>query len=200
MPETQSDRPNPEILRIVSAARDVWISRLIDPSRSNSLLFYRDLKIGTLDLTAHTEGFPRLLRGEVLTVESLAVEGRQARAEGDESTSEAREKMRKALVAIQRKALGNLEEKGIETLHLALGMASWAASDGGRPYEAPILLFPAKIEARGRGGEELRLSLVGDPRLNPVLIHVLEESFKVHIEPSSVLNECGGKTRQASGA
>ena len=101
--------------------------------------------------------------------------------------------MRKALVAIQRKALGNLEEKGIETLHLALGMATWAASDGGRPYEAPVLLFPAKIEARGRRGEELRLSLAGDPRINPVLIHVLEESFKIHIEPSSVLNECGGE-------
>jgi hypothetical protein len=190
MSETQSEHTNSEILRIVSAARDLWVSRLIDPSRSNSLLFYRDLKIGTWDLSAHTEGLRRLLRGEVLTVESLTIEETAGRVE---STADARERMRKALVAIQRKALGNLEEKGIETLHLALGMAKWAASDGGRPYQAPILLFPAKIEARGRGGEELRLSLVGEPRINPVLVHVMEESFKIHIDPSSVLNECGGE-------
>ena len=81
MSESQSEHTNSEILRIVSAARDVWVSRLIDPSRSNSLLFYRDLKIGTLDLSAYTESLRRLLRGEELTVESLAVEDHQGTAE-----------------------------------------------------------------------------------------------------------------------
>lgn len=191
MPETQSEQPNPEILRIVSAARDLWVSRLIDPSRSNSLLFYRDLKIGTLDLSAHTEALRRLMRGDVLSVEALATEVDHARVGDTESSSEFRHKMRQALVAIQRKALGNLEEKGIETLHLAFGLATWPAPDGGRPYDSPVLLFPAKIEARGRGGDELRLSFAGDPQINPVLLHVLEESFKIHIESSSVLNQCG---------
>jgi hypothetical protein len=39
------------------------------------------------------------------------------------------EKVRTTLVALQRKALSNLEEKGIETLHLALGMATAANPD-----------------------------------------------------------------------
>jgi hypothetical protein len=71
MPEPQSIDLNPEIRRIVDAARGVWTRRLIDRSRANSLLFYRDLKVGTLDLSAETEAVERLLAGNALTVESL---------------------------------------------------------------------------------------------------------------------------------
>ena len=69
---------NPEIRRIVDAACGVWTRRLIDHSRANSLLFYRDLKVGTLDLTAQKEAVGRLLAGDKLTVESLASAGRYA--------------------------------------------------------------------------------------------------------------------------
>lgn len=51
MPASESDNSDPEIRRIVDAARGVWMRRLIDQSRANSLLFYRDLKVGTLDLS-----------------------------------------------------------------------------------------------------------------------------------------------------
>jgi hypothetical protein len=36
----------------VDKAREVWIKKLIDLSRRNNLLFYRDLQTGTLDLSA----------------------------------------------------------------------------------------------------------------------------------------------------
>src|SRR5262249_24630310 len=141
MPEDQSERLDPEIRRVVDAARGVWMRRLIDHSRANSLLFYRDLKVGTLDLSAEGEAVDRLLAGHMLTVESLVSAGEHeespdpvARAQAE---AERRQKVRTALIALQRKALGNLEEKGIETLHLAMGMATWPASDGGRPYDAP---------------------------------------------------------------
>jgi very-short-patch-repair endonuclease len=191
MSDAESEQLNPEILRVVNAVRDVWISRLIDPSRSNSLLFYRDLKLGTLDLSSHTEAVGRLLRNEMLSVESLVSETQQATERSEESKSELQGNVRKALTAIQRKALGNREEKGIETLHLALGLATWPATDGGRPYDAPVLLFPAKIESRGRAGDEVRLSLTGEPQVNPVLIHMLEESFNIRIETAVIIKECG---------
>lgn len=72
MPEPQSTELNPEIRHIVDVARAVWIRRLIDHSRANSLLFYRDLKVGTLDLTVETDAVDRLLAGDKLPVESLA--------------------------------------------------------------------------------------------------------------------------------
>ena len=76
MPEPQPKDANPEIRRIVDAALGVWIRRLIDQSRANSLLFYRDLKIGTLDLSAEIEAVRRLLAGDALAVESLVSAGR----------------------------------------------------------------------------------------------------------------------------
>ena len=47
----------------------------------------------------------------------------------------------KSLQDISRRALENLEEKGLSTLFLTFGMATWPATDGGRPSEAPVLLF-----------------------------------------------------------
>ncbi len=142
-------------------------------------------------MSSYIEALGRLLRGEVLNVGSFMTEGHNGRDGNEESGREAQQKLRKALIAIQRKALGNREEKGIETLHLAVGLATWPASDGERAYDAPVLLFPAHIESRGRAGDELQLSLAGDPQINPVLIHVLEENFKIHIEAAFVLKDCG---------
>lgn len=197
MSEPQSIDLNPEIRHIVDAARGVWTRRLIDHSRANSLLFYRDLKVGTLDLTAETEAVGRLLAGDKLTVESLVSAGRYSESPDPvvrtRAEAEARQKVRSALVALQRKALSNLEEKGIETLHLAMGMATWPASDGGRPYDAPVLLLPARIEARGRAGDDLRLAVAGEPQVNPVLLYVLEENYAIRINASAVLSECGGE-------
>ena len=197
MAESQAEHLDPEIRRIVDAARGVWIRRLIDQSRANSLLFYRDLKVGTFDLTGEREVVARLLGGEALAVESLTSGGRHAdsldpvvRARAE---AEPRQKARHALVAIHRKALGNLEEKGIETLHLAMGMATWPAADGGRPYDAPVLLLPARIEMRGRAGDDMRLVVAGEPQLNPVLQYVLEENHGLRINGVTALSECGGE-------
>lgn len=189
MAETQSEHIDPEIRHIVDAARNVWVRRLIDQSRSNSLLFYRELKFGTLDLTAQTDLVARLLRGDALNLDSF-IPRPESSVDKERPESNAQRKMRRALISIQRKALSNLEEKGIETLYLAMGMATWPASDGGRPYAAPVLLLPARIEARGRAGDDLRFSVAGEPQINPVLLHVLEESYSVRINASSMLNEC----------
>ena len=42
---------SPERQAKVDTARRAWISRLVDTSRRNNLLFYRETKNGTLDLT-----------------------------------------------------------------------------------------------------------------------------------------------------
>jgi hypothetical protein len=50
---------------IVDRARQLWIKRLIDLSRRNNLLYFRDLKTGTLDIsTADPDRMVELLSGE----------------------------------------------------------------------------------------------------------------------------------------
>jgi len=163
----------------VNRAREAWIRRLIDLSRRNNLLYFRDLKTGTLDLSdSNREGWIALLRGEGVALDRLL-------PDGDEAHIAAR------VQEIRRRALGNLEEKGLETLFLALGIATWPAVDGGRPAESAVLLAPVTIERRGREGRELALRRTGEVQANPVLLHVLEIEHGLLVSAESLLEAAG---------
>jgi hypothetical protein len=150
----------PEARRaIVEAARQIWIRKLIDLSRRNSLLYYRPLKSGTLEFSsAPAEHFRELLGGKSVPARRL-----QPNLE-DEALS-------KLLRDISPRALENLEEKGLSTLFVIFGMATWPATDGGRPAEAPVLLLPVALFAScRRASEGCRRVEEGDR--TPWLFHV----------------------------
>ena len=176
----------------VAKAREAWIRRLIDQSRNNSLLFYKPLKVSTLDLSAMPSILEDLLAGKavdldaIVSAASLSGQGEQT-IDRHRTLEEKRETIRHSLVAIQRKAKDNQEEKGLETLFLGLGQATWPADDGGRPYDAPILLFPARVFDRSQLQRDLRIQLHGDPQPNLVLIHVLNQYAEVELDPEGIL-------------
>lgn len=155
--------------RLVAAAREQWVRQLIDNSRNNTLLFYRELKVGTLDLTDWRPAVDDLLRWKAVGQEALLPPGDNApamrgHARSEKGSDAERQRLLHRLTAIQRKAREDEEEKGLETLVLALGSASWPAGDGGRAYDAPVLLVPVRIRSRGRTGEDLRLEPCGEPK------------------------------------
>ena len=178
---------------VVARAREVWIRRLIDQSRNNSLLFYRPLKVSTLDLTASPTIVGDLLAGNAIDLTDIVAAIRAVGSEGEatlnpqRASADLRERIRHSLVAIQRKAKDNQEEKGLETLFLALGQATWPAEDGGRPYDAPILLYPARVFDRGQLQQDLRIQLHGDPQPNLVLVHVLNQYPEVGLDPEDII-------------
>jgi very-short-patch-repair endonuclease len=160
----------------VEKARQAWIKKLIDLSRRNNLLYYRPLKWGTLSLSPDSgERWAALLRGETVSVKNLVKDI------PDE------ELIFKAL-GISRRAQTNQEEKGLATMFVALGMASWKASDGGRDPEAPVLLLPVRLEMKGHAGTSLSLHRVGPVQANLVLLHILESEFGVSIPSEKVLS------------
>ncbi|MCS6775374.1 MAG: AAA domain-containing protein [Chloroherpetonaceae bacterium] len=187
MPEHDVVGVDPAVKRLVDAARDVWIRRLVDYSRSNPLLFYRDLKTGTLDLSRRRDTVQRLLTGRKVAVDALVAPRRSGVSGGalEEPDRELAD-VRHRLVAIRRKAVSNMEEKGLETLYLAVGMAQWPAVDGGRDYQAPVLLLPARIETRGRAGGDMQLSLTEERQLNPVLLYALEDNYGIVLREEEV--------------
>ncbi len=161
----------------VERARQAWIKRLIDISRRNNLLFYRPLKWGTLNLSlGDGERWLALLRGESVSLTSLV---------GD---SEKEDLVLKGL-AIWRRAQANQEEKGLATLFVALGMASWKVSDGGRDAEAPVLLLPVSIQMKGHAGASFSVQIAGPVQVNLVLLHLLATEFGISISPDSVLSQ-----------
>ena len=146
---------------LVAHARTEWIDRLIDPSRNNNLLYFRPLKLATIDLSdADPESVERLLGEEAVPLERLVSEERLVR-----TAAQAKE--------IRKRSIANLEDRGLDTLYAAYGMASWPASDDGRPPEAPVLLLPIEVELRGREGRQVSLRRRGDVQVNLVLLHFL---------------------------
>ncbi len=79
---------------------------------------------------------------------------------------------RRRFAAIHKTSLTNLEEKGIETLFVAIGLATWKVGSG-NPPNAPVVLLPLDAEATGAAARDFRIQIVGDALLNPVLAHIL---------------------------
>ena len=167
-------------------ARESWIAKLIDLSRRNNLLFYRDLQTGTLDLSkAPDEQVHALLQSGAEGATGVTLRKLVANQE-EELRAAAR------LREITDRALANLEEKGLETLFLSLGLASWPSEDGGRPVESPILLMPLSATPSGREGRSWSLKRNGDFKLNEVLLHALDAQHGVKLDAERLLPEVQG--------
>ena len=171
VPEGNSD-PR---LAAVRASAESWINKLIDLSRRNNLLFFRDLKTGTLDLSgAPPEVLDDLFSGRSVRISQLLGSGDGTRASAQ-------------LRSIWDRAVLNREEKGLETLFMARGMATWRPADGGRPPEAPLVLLPLSMQFEARGTADVVLSRAGDLQVNPVLCHALRQEFGVVLDPEELL-------------
>jgi very-short-patch-repair endonuclease len=157
---------------LIQSALDNWKSRLIDTSRRNVLLYYRRSKT-MLPITVGPEVLRRLIDGRSVLLREL-IPG-------------------EALVAsdfkeMRRKARENSEEKGLSTLYLAYGSASWPVGDGGRATDSPIVLLPVEFADKGQDPGSSQMSLAGDPIVNPVLLHVLKSEFGFVLQEDSAAN------------
>jgi very-short-patch-repair endonuclease len=161
--------------QLVEKAQQSWIKKLIDLSRRNNLLYYRPLKTGTLDLPAvGSAPMTELLSGTSVAVSKLFP------GDGGETFAG-------KVTQIARRALANREEKGLETLFIAVGMATWVADDGGRDPEAPVLLVPVSLTSKGYSGQSFQIARSGDLQVNPVLLHVLETQFGIALHSEDLI-------------
>ena len=164
----------------VENARQSWIKKLIDLSRRNNLLYYRPLKNGTLNLSlADKERWAALLHGDSVPAKNFV----------ESSTGE---ELRLKLLEIWRRAQANLEEKGLATMFVSLGMASWKANDDGRDSDAPVLLLPVALDLKGQAGNSFSLHRTGTVQVNLVLLHVLENEFRVSLAADEAISRVLG--------
>lgn len=155
----------------IEAVLAQWTGRLIDLSRRNNLLYFRDLRTGTLDLlTADDDARSRLLAGERVRASALF------------PAEETLRQARKSLTELQRKIRLLAEERGIDTGFVAHGMASWPAPQGNRGVVAtrsPIILRPLTITTKGTNAADFELQLSETAELNPVLAYALDRQVGV---------------------
>jgi very-short-patch-repair endonuclease len=159
----------------VREAVDTWSGQLIDLGGRNQLLYYRDLRVGTLDLSdADSDAVDALMDGRTVALSKLF--------EPEVLT----DRLKRAR-AIRNKAREGLEERGIATCFIAIGIATWTNTGGTATPAAPVLLREASISAVGVAEEDFQIELTGETDVNPTLLHLLAEQFTVSVDAEDLL-------------
>ena len=168
----------------VRRASQRWAQDLTDVSGRNRLLYYRHLRLGTLDLAAAERGaLTRLLSGKPGSKVALSALFRGGPDEGAGSVHDAVRRAR----AIHRKAVENFEERGVSTLFLAQGMATWTAQGTRAEPAAPVLMCNVDLHRRGASEADFDLSLDGEWTVNDALIRFLAKEFNVSVSGEDLL-------------
>ena len=156
--------------RLIDAAVRAWKNQLVDLSARNNLLYYRTLKVGTLELTGHEAFVDQVLDGQAVRLSSMF------------AAAVPRQPFEKRARAIRAKAKEAFEERGLDTMFIAYGMATWEEeSDRRTPPRAPVTLVPVSLDPIATGGQDFELRIIGEPRVNPTLLRKLESEFGVPI-------------------
>jgi very-short-patch-repair endonuclease len=143
-----------------------WKNALIDLGGRNNLVHFRDLKVGTLDLTmANPDVVSNLLLGKTVRVSALF---------RDTGVSE---QILRRVRALHNKSKENSEERGLDTLSIGCGLATWENKRATWVPCAPVLLQRAELAPMGAAHDEFELRLTGEMRVSPILMHVLGVDF-----------------------
>jgi very-short-patch-repair endonuclease len=166
----------------VARAAKAWTDQLIDVGGNNKLLFYRSLKVGTLELTPGTRGLD-------VTVLLRLREGKGVRLSGLFSDPDDRAAAARKVRGIAAKALENQEERGVATLFLAWGMATWTnPGKSASTPRAPLFLLPITAKRRSASGDDFDLEVDGETEFNPTLVHYLHNQLGTTVDPDQILS------------
>ena len=168
----------------VAAAAEQWAKQLTDPSGKNRLLYYWPLTVGTLGLDSADPAAMRKLLTEVSGT-PVALSALFPRAP-DGVAGAFDDAVRRAR-AIGRKATENFEERGVSTLFLVQGMATWTRETPGRTPAAPVLMCTVELRRRGASETDFDLSLDGEWTVNGALIRHLESEFEVAVSGEELI-------------
>ncbi len=151
-----------------------WQRHLADVGGPNTLLWYRDLPNGTIELsTAHPGGLAMLLAGRQTRLSDLVRE--------PEALSRALARAR----AIREKAIELAEERGLTVCHLALGIATWDMAGGRRPA-APVLLRRCNLTPVDASHTDFTVDLADEVEVNPVLVEYLRSAHGIVLDPPAL--------------
>lgn len=184
-----SEQPPVERATQVGATLDAWQRELTVLGGPNTLLWFRDGEL-TLDLTrAHPGGVARFLAGSRTRLSDLFREP----SAYQEASGKAAE--------IRRHAQRLLDERGLTTAFLAVGLATWRPPAGQRQAVAPVLLRQVALNPVGGephdgdiGGTtseagddgDLALDLGAHVEVNPVLISYLREGRHISVDSAAL--------------
>jgi hypothetical protein len=143
-----------------------WRDEVAAVGGVSPLLHFVDTPRTRIELSStHPGGLPQFITGDRTLLSSLIRDDIALR------TAKA------AAGAITAKGIELRAVRGIDAVHLGIGLARWR--DGMEEYNAPVLLRPVAIRRYGR---DFELKLRGKTFLNPQLKRALREQFSIELD------------------
>lgn len=165
---------------LVDEAAAQWRDELATLGGRDPLLYFRDLKTGTLDLAAaEPEARKRLLDGEKVLISKLFPH-EPLRSSALRSTRAIRDKGRELS-----------EERGLTGCLLAVGIATWANPFAAHRPTAPVLLRTASVVARDPAETDFSIEVADDPVVNPVLLNALDVQLGLRFAADDLADPAG---------
>jgi very-short-patch-repair endonuclease len=184
----QGDAGDARRAALVATAQRQWIDGLTDLGGRNTLLYYKDRRAGTLDLSD----------ADPDAVERFEKTGRARLTKLFPGDPDIRADAIRRMQAIYRKARELQEERGIKAGYLATGLARW--DELFLEPAAPVLLRPLTITPTRARYDDFDLSLDEDTEVNPVLLHKLATVFGAGIDkpaPDRIAGQLAKAARDA---
>ena len=143
-----------------------WRTELESVGGRSPLLHFVDSPRTRIELsTTHPGGLAQFITGKTTLLSNLIRDDVALRA------------AKIAAGAIAAKGLELQSARGIDAIHLGIGMAEWRHGIG--EFRAPILLRPLAIRRHGR---DFEVKLRGAAFLNPALAAALDEQFQLRLD------------------
>ncbi len=158
--------PSLSLANVAEPTWNGWRAELAAVGGASPLLHFVDGPRTRIELGAtHPGGLAQFITGKTTLLSSLIRDDLALRtaklAAGD----------------IADKSLELATARGIDSVHLGIGIAEWQHEDV--EYRAPVLLRPLAIR---RYGNDFELRLKGSPFLNPALAKALETQFQIALD------------------
>lgn len=168
-------------LALIRKKIEYWKSQLIDISKRNRLLYFRQTRTGTVQLLYPDieEIFDWLVRKEKPMTFKLMRQGTQPQR-GELLTPLSDADLDRVLYRLRLKSQTALQEQGVNVLFVAFGFLEWTESrDSEQKIRSPLILAPVSL-ARDNITKPYEISLLDEEIvLNPTLIRKLSTDFGV---------------------
>ncbi|MFM9877170.1 MAG: DEAD/DEAH box helicase [Rhodoglobus sp.] len=143
-----------------------WRAELSAVGGRSPLLHFVDSPRTRIELsTTHPGGLAQFITGKSTLLSSLIRDEVALRA------------AKVAASAVEAKGLELSTARGIDSIHLGIGIADWRFE--GEVHSAPVLLRPLAIRRHGR---DFELKLRGAAYLNPSFARALDEQFQLRLD------------------
>ncbi|WP_428834402.1 DEAD/DEAH box helicase [Parafrigoribacterium mesophilum] len=158
--------PNYAAINVAEPTWQQWRTELAAVGGRSPLLHFEDGPRTRIELgVTHPGGLATFITGRTTLLSSLIRDDLALRT------------AKLAASEIAAKGLELATVRGIDSIHLGIGMAQWQFENA--DYCAPVLLRPLAIR---RYGSDFELRLLGNPYLNPELARVLDEQFRIRLD------------------